>query len=338
MAALASIVIVRILGALNSVGDGALERKALPQTLPMSRLLTATVLSLGLVAPSMSQSGALELFVGETLFVGGTRAALTWLHVEGGKLASGGDDVANPDGVERDRDVVVASWNTNLRRGLDLALVLPWVSDDATFAAGSGVLSTDEGGIGDLAFVLKQRVYNDVWNRGAWNVSVLGGVETPTGETSKSAGGELIPPSLQPGSGSWDPFVGVASTWEQGRFRFDSQVFWQTFGEGDQAFQSGDVVSVEFDVGYRALMTRYPGPTVSTKAGVRWRHRGRGEQGGSPLANSGGDDLSLIVAAGWHPSPEWDVSLRLELPTYQDLNGTQLETDYRALVGIGLRF
>ena len=278
------------------------------------------------------------MFVGETLFVGGTRAALTWLHIEGGDLARDGDTVANPDGIERDRDVVVASWATNLSRGLDLALVMPWISNDATFNGASGELSTDEGGLGDLAFVLKQRVYHDVWNRGAWNMSVLGGVETPTGETSQRTSGELRPPSLQPGSGSWDPFLGMASTWEQGRFRFDSQVFWQTFGEGDQDFESGDVVSVELDVGYRALMTRYPGPTVSTKVGTRWRHRERGEQAGNSLENSGGDEISLIGAVGWHPVPAWDVSFKLEVPVYQDFNGTQLETDYRALFGIGLRF
>ena len=235
----------------------------------MHRYFAAPALALGLASPSFAQQGALELFVGETLFVGGTRAALTWLHVEDGGLALNGDTVANTEGIARDRDVVVASWATNLSRGLDLALVLPWISNDARFGGSSGVLSTDDGGVGDLAFVLKRRLYNDVWNRGAWNVSVLGGVETPTGETSERTNGELNPPGLQPGSGSWDPFLGLASTWEQGRFRFDSQVFWQTFGEGDQDFEAGDVLSVELDVGYQALMTQYPGPTVSTKAGVR---------------------------------------------------------------------
>ena len=137
----------------------------------MRRLLTTSVFALGLASPSLAQQGALELFVGETLFVGGTRAALTWLHVEGGSLAQDGDPIANPDGIERDRDVVFASWATNLQRGLDLALVLPWISNDATFNGPSGVLSTDDGGVGDLAFVLKKRVHHDVWNRGAWNIS-----------------------------------------------------------------------------------------------------------------------------------------------------------------------
>ena len=80
--------------------------------------------------------------------------------------------------------------------------------------------------MGDLALVLKKRVYNDVWHRGAWNVSVLGGVETPTGETGRRQDGIRLPTRFQPGSGSWDPFVGGASTWEQGRFRFDTHMFW----------------------------------------------------------------------------------------------------------------
>lgn len=303
-----------------------------------SLIVRLPALFVGCAATASAQQGALELFVGETLFVGGTRAALTWLHIEGGDLVQNGDAVSNPDGIERDREVLVASWATNLQRGFDLAFVLPWISNNATFAATSGALSSDEGALGDLAVVLKKRLFNDVWNKGAWNIAVLTGVETPTGETSARQQGALLPPALQAGSGSWDPFLGLASTWEQGRFRWDTQLFWQTFGEGDQDFQSGDVVSLEFDVGYRVLMTQYPGPTVSAKTGVRWRHRERGELDGVGLLNSGGDDISLIGALGWHPAPAWDLSLKVELPVHQELNGTQLETDYRALFGLGLRF
>ncbi len=293
---------------------------------------------LGLAGPGLAQQGALELFVGETLFVGGTRAALTWLHQEGGALALDGTPASNAGGLDRDRDVVVLSWATNLRRGLDVALVLPWLSTDARFLSAGAPASAEASGIGDLALVFKQRVYNDTWNRGAWNIAVLFGTETPTGETGERSGSGLVPPTLQPGSGSWDPFLSVASTFEQGRFRADTQIFWQTFGQGDQDHEGGDLLSVEFDVGYRVVMTQYPGPTLGAKIGARWRHRERAELAGAVVASSGGDELSLILASSWHPRPEWDVSFRFEVPTLQELNGTQIETDYRALVGVGLRF
>ncbi len=301
-------------------------------------MLLRALAVLAVAAPAAAQQGALELFVGETLFVSGTRVALTWLRQEGGELVSGSDGVPNPSGLERDRDVLVASVATNVRRGLDVALVLPWAVASGTFERGGGVLSTDNRGIGDLAIVFKQRVYHEVWNKGAWNAALLGGVETPTGDTSGRTAGALDPPNLQPGSGSWDPFIGLASTYESGRMRLDAQLFWQRFGEGEQDNRPGDVFSAEFDIGYRVLMTRYPGPTLSTKAGMRYRNIGRGQRSGLPLSNSGGEELAALVAAGWHPSPEWDVSFRLEAPLYADWNGTQIATDYRALVGVGIRF
>jgi len=85
-------------------------------------------------------------------------------------------------------------------------------------------------------------------------------------------------------------------------------------------------------------MTQYPGPTVSAKTGLRWRHRERAEQSGATLGSSGGEELAAIVAATWHPSPAWDVSLRIETPIGADLNGTQIESDVRLFFGLGLRF
>lgn len=308
------------------------------------KTLRRTVI-LGLVSGALlqgtaeAQQGALELFVGQTLFVGGSRASITWLHDESGALALDGSSVSNTEGLERDRDVVVASWATNLRRGLDLAVVLPFVRNDGRFPSLSGATNVDDtAGIGDLALVLKQRLHQSLWRRGAWNVSVIGGIETPTGDTSLRSNGRRNPPSFQAGSGSWDPFIGLATTVEQGRFKATAQLFYQTFSEGSQDFEAGDLFAAEFVTGYAVYRDQFPGPTLNLSGGLRFRHRERGAFDGVTALSSGGSELAVLARATFHPNPAWDVSIRVEKPVDVDFDGTQLESNLRLFFGLGYRF
>ena len=49
-------------------------------------------------------------------------------------------------------------------------------------------------------------------------------------------------------------------------------------------------------------------------------------------------ELLLRTGLGWHPKPNWDVSLAFDVPLYQDYEGTQLGLDYRTFIAVGLRF
>lgn len=50
------------------------------------------------------------------------------------------------------------------------------------------------------------------WNgeQESLSLSVIGGLETPTGETHARDKGTRLSPSLQPGLGGWNPFVALA--------------------------------------------------------------------------------------------------------------------------------
>ena len=160
----------------------------------------------------------------------------------------------------------------------------------------------------------------------------------PTGDDDEIVDGTLLPAPLQAGSGSWDPFASLATTIELDRLRIDANAFYLLPTEGSQGFEAGDVFSSTVTIGYRALMTRYPGPTVSVKAGLRYRHEGRAHQDGTALSGFGREEVSLRFGTTWHPIPNLDLVTTLEIPAYQDVSETQPDIAYRLIAGIGWRF
>lgn len=285
-----------------------------------------------------AQQGAIELFVGETIFVGGTRISSTWLHQEGGDLRNSVASAANPDGSDLSRDILVLGAMHGLRRGTDLTLLAPIFHTDATMGSTPNAIDADHTALGDISLTVRQRLHHEVWHRSAWSTSLLGGIQLPTGDDDERRNGVLLPANLQAGSGSWDPFASMATTLELDRLRFDANAFYLRPTQGSQNFEAGEVFSVTMMMGYRALMTRYPGPTVSIKGGLRYRHEGRSRQDGDLLDGFGREELALRIGSTWHPAPEWDVVVTLEVPVYQDVNETQSEIDYRFVAGVGWRF
>ena len=190
-----------------------------------------------LLGCAVAQNGAIDLLVGETLFVGGTRVSTSWLQ-ERARV----DQPAAGD-LER-RDMLVMGVMHSLRRGTDATLLLPVVRVQGAVADGMTTLVGDDVEVGDLSLTLRQRVHHQTWQRGAWATSLLGGLQLPTGDDNARVNGVLMPPGLQAGSGSVDPHVAVASTLEFDRLRFDGSAFWSMPGEGSQDYQQGDLVSV----------------------------------------------------------------------------------------------
>lgn len=290
------------------------------------------------ISTAHAQQGGVELFVGETLFVGGTRLSATWLHTETNGLLRSTSSAASPDGLAVDRDTTVLGAMHGLRRGTDVTVLAPVIGTQAAFGAPPSRGETDHFDLGDISVTVRQRLHHEHWERSAWATSMLVGVQTPTGATDERQGGALLPANLQAGSGSWDPFVSLASTLELDRLRLDANALYFSPTEGSQQFEAGDVLSATLTVGYRALMTQYPGPTVSVKGGVRYRREGRARQAGVGIEGFGREELALRAGATWHPTPDLDVVMTLEVPVYQDVNELQPDVDYRLLAGVGWRF
>lgn len=284
------------------------------------RLALPFAFALALGGPATSQEGGIEVFAAGTLFSRGTRVSLSHIYKR--------------KGTEFHEHRFVAAVDHGLRPDLTVSALIPYVDKELESDAGD----SNSSGLGDVALLAKFRVHKRDWTRSSFNVSAIGGVELPTGATHERDDGARLPTELQPGLGSWNPFLGLATNVSLDRLRFDGLAFYKLNTEGAQDYEKGNFFALEVAAAYRFLHTKYPGPTASAKLGLQWRHEDHAEQDGATVGDSGSDELRLRPGLTWHPAPNMDITLAVEIPIYQDFNGDQLGTDYRTILAIGVRF
>jgi hypothetical protein len=297
-------------------------------------VVLAGLSALGLGGPVRAQQGGIEVLAAETLFASGTRVSLSHIYKRKGTLFRGSTEVADPLGRSLDEHWLVTGIDYGLRADVTLSALVPLVSKSLN--SGAGDVSAQ--GLGDVALVAKYRAYKRDWRRSTFNFATIGGVETPTGKTNATQGGVTLPPGLQPGLGSWNPFVGLSANLSLDRFRYDALALYKLNTEGAAGYEKGDFDTFAISAKYRFLFRKYPGPTAGARLGLIWRHEGQASQYGVPQVNSGSRELLLHLGLGWHPRPGIDVSLAADFPLNQTYEGEQLGLDYRTFLAVGVRF
>ena len=292
------------------------------------------LLALPLSAPSLAQQGGIEVFAGETLFEQGTRISLSHIHKRKGTLREGSNEISDPANQRWTEERLVMGLDYGIDRDLTLSALIP-VVDRNLRNSGTNLSST---GLGDIARLAKYRVHRDEFPQGAFNVALAGGMELPTGSTNEQDGGMRLAPSLQPGAGAVNPFLSLGGTYSVGRARYDARTFYKVNLKGAQDYDPGEYLALGVSAAYRFLHEKYPGPSASAKLGLQWNHVGSDNQGGTSIANSGGEELLGRLGFGWHPVPQIDITFSIDVPLYQDLDGQQLGLDLRSFLAVGLRF
>ena len=101
------------------------------------------------------------------------------------------------------------NFTWGFHRNFDLTILVPIVTNHFQMIGTPNVGGT---GLGDAMVLVKYRFYRRDSERGTTQASVTFGPKLPTGRTDlKDTKGNLLPASLQPGSGSTDFFV--AANW-----------------------------------------------------------------------------------------------------------------------------
>lgn len=285
-------------------------------------------------AGASAQEGGIEVFAAGTLFSSGLRASVSTIHKRKGTLFQGTHEVSDPLNSVFEETRIVTAIDYGLRPDLTVSLLMPFVYKSLDTNAGD----FNSFGLGDMAVLGKYRAYKTDWERGTFQVATIAGLEVPTGVTDATESGVRLSPGLQPGLGSWNPFFGLSANLNLNRFRFDWQAFYKVNTEGAQNFEKGDFLALEMDVAYRFLHTQYPGPTASARIGLQWRHEDQDDLNGVTAASSGSRELLLRPGLAWHPAPNIDISFAVDVPVYQDYDGTQLGLDYRTFLAFGIRF
>lgn len=251
---------------------------------------------------------------------------------------------ASDDPSPADREVEVLGGISVLGYGVtgDLAVfgVLPYLDKelDVTTPGGQRV-TRDTNGIGDARLFGRYTVLQDDAPGRNFRVAPFVGIEFPTGDDNDSDNLGTLPATLQLGSGSWDPFAGVAATYQTLDYQIDVSGSYQVNTEAN-GFEFGDEARFDASLQYRLWPRELGGGVPGFLYGVlesNLIYQGKNETGGVNDPNSGG--TTLFIAPGLqYVTRRWVLEAIVQLPAVQDLNGTALEDDFIVRTGFRVNF
>ncbi len=253
-------------------------------------------------------------------------------------LGQSGDD---PSGAERERRALAAV--SVLGYGIDETLsvfaVLPYVDKRLEATVGGARQVRRARGIGDLRLFGRYTVVRENWRARVFRLSAFAGVEAPTGADDERDGLGRLPPGVQPGSGSWDPFGGAVATYQTLDFQIDGQLAYQANARAN-GFAFGDAARADVSFQYRLWPRQLSGGVPTFLYGVveaNLIHRRKNRMAGRTDPDSGG--LTLYISPGLQlVGKRWVAEASAQLPVVQDLNGTALESGVVLRAGVRVNF
>lgn len=249
---------------------------------------------------------------------------------------------ARSDDGPLDRDVTVRAWANVLGYGLsgDFAIfgVLPWFIDrelDVTTPDGRVSRVTD--GPGDIEVFARYTALKRDWRGRTLRVAPLLGVKAPTGDDDDRDELGRLPRPLQTGTGTWDFFAGVVTTYQTLEWQFDAQVMYRNHGT-DEGFSPGAEARLDASLQYRFWPRRLAAGTPGFIYGVlesNLVHRRADQVQGSRDPDSGGTQW-LLAPGLQYVGRRWIVEAALQFPVSGNPRGNAVQDDY--ILRGGLRF
>jgi len=189
----------------------------------------------------------------------------------------------------------------------------------------------DSDGIGDITVLGQYRFLK--LDSGQLESALLFGLKVPTGKTDEEdINGERFDTEFQPGSGSWDPIIGLAVTKRFGRVSFDADARYTLVTEGSRDTDLGDLFNYDLALSYhvpaRILMD------LILELNGEWKQKQ--EVDGEKDENSGEHALFISPGVRIYLGKTSSAFVSAGFPLIQDMNGIQSETDYRMFFGVSI--
>ncbi|MCF7822040.1 MAG: transporter [Mariprofundaceae bacterium] len=225
-----------------------------------------------------------------------------------------------------------------------------------TTMTGAPGYQMESSGFADTMLMAKYRLFADDPLIPTSQASLFMGVSLPTGSISERntthpltmRQTELLPYGMQLGSGTFDPMLGVTyqgstSPWWWGL----NGIFTGRFDNNNQGYRKGNRVNAD---AYLMYQTRYD-TVLELQLNYEWEGSIHGEANealsgasghamkGNPNSpymtpswnpnNYGGQNLFTTLGVQWQPVPMHIINAQVGLPLYRNINGPQLERDWR---------
>jgi hypothetical protein len=238
---------------------------------------------------------------------------------------------ASDDPTTLDREIDVYAVPNVLVYGVTarttLFGILPYLSRSVDSTDAGLRQSDDVDGFGDLRFLVRQTVHaRDALQRTS-RLGLLAGLEIPLGKDEFS-------------SHSTDYQFGAVYTLQDGRHELDADLTYKINTEG-RGRELGD--EVQYNLAYEVRISPWEWPERGTPSQIylvieaNGKTRQETRNDGMKLGNTGGTIVFL--------SPGIQLVTRrviyegsIQIPVVQDLNGTQVGTDFVAVGGIRVQF
>lgn len=238
----------------------------------------------------------------------------------------------DPSGANRDHHVALSASVLGYGVTPDLALfgVVPVATKKLklTMPGGARVTRKDSG-LGDIRAFARYTAYKKNMPGKTFRIAPFAGIELPTGKNTQTDALGRLPPAVQLGSGSWDPFGGVIVTYQTLDFEIDLQASYQANTKAD-GFEFGDVARLDASLQTRLWPRELSDSTSAFIYGVgelNLIHKEKNRAAGLANPNTGGTTLFGLLGLQYVTARRI-IEAGVQLPLVQDLNGTALERDY----------
>ena len=210
--------------------------------------------------------------------------------------------------------------------------------------------SMNSQGAGDTMLMTKTLLYADDFLVPRSQVSLLLGVSIPTGSIDQDDKGQLLPYSMQLGSGTFDPFFGILYEGSSSPFWWGANAsFLARAYENYKSYNLGDEYRLDLYGMYQVrhnllgelqIKSKYVGHLEGQAQEIE--QDGDGHMNGmTNMAfmsnlydpdNYGGSTVDLTTGVQWQPFHNHILNAQFSFPLFQNLHGTQLERDFTASV------
>jgi len=212
---------------------------------------------------------------------------------------------------------------------------------------GEAELAGDSKGLGDMTLFGQYRFFN----RNKSHAALLAGVKTPTGDTDElELEGARFETEQQPGSGSWDPFIGLAIDKSWGIIGLSGNILYTIATKGTQDTDLGDTFNYNIALSYRAFSpegshdhsSHVHGLNIIDYVDLVIELNGDSKEkaviASHKEEHTGGQTLYLSPGMRIGAKHSWSVFASVGVPINNNINSEQSEPDYRIIGGISKAF
>lgn len=210
--------------------------------------------------------------------------------------------------------------------------------------------SMNSQGAADTMLMTKTLIYADDYLIPTSQVSLLLGVSIPTGSINQDDKGQILPYSMQLGSGTFDPFIGVLYEGSSSPFWWGANASYLARAyENYKSYNLGDEYRLDLYGMYQVrhnllgeiqIKGKYVGDIEGEARKIE--QDGNGHMNGNPNMpfmsnlfdpdNYGGSTIDLTTGVQWQPFRNHILNAQFSFPLFQNLHGTQLERDFTASI------